>query len=151
MLEFVYNKEPPVIKVQLPINGVEKVFNFTIKPLEDSSAVKFLEPHIDIFKDLSDEEQKVYNKNQNNQTLDLKEKRVLEHIQDKISQNQTRSQMENITELLASQIEEPKSLSFEEKKVFWSNFNFVARVQIYSRVMEKLGLTEEFNNRLFLD
>lgn len=151
LLEFVYNKEPPVIKVQLPINGVDKVFNFTVKPLEDSSAVKFLEPHIDIFKDLSDEEQKIYNKNQNNQALDVKEKRVLEHIQEKISQNQTRSQMENITELLATQIEEPKSLSFEEKKAFWSNFNFVARVQIYSRVMEKLGLTEDFNNRLFLD
>lgn len=151
LLEFVYNKEPPVIKIQLPINGTYKQFNFTVKPLDDSNAVKFLEPHVDIFKDLSDEERKIYKKNQDNQALNSKEEKVLQHIQDKITKNQSRSQMENITELLASQVEEPISLSFEEKKIFWNNFNFVARVQIYSKVLEKLGLTEEFNDRLFLD
>ena len=151
LLEFVYNKEPPVIKIQLPINGVYKQFNFTVKPLDDSNAVKFIDPHLDIFKDLSDEEKKIFNKNQNNQQLNSKEEKVLKHIQNKINENQSRSQMENITELLATQVEEPKSLSVEEKKLFWSNFNFVARVQIYSKVLEKLGLTEEFNNRLFLD
>jgi len=135
----------------LPIDGVYKQFNFTVKPLDDSKAVKFLEPHVDIFKDLSDEERKIYKKNQDREALNSKEEKVLQHIQDKISQNQSRSQMENITELLASQVEEPVSLSFEEKKMFWSNFNFVARVQIYSKVLEKLGLTEEFNDRLFLD
>ena len=151
LLEFVYNKEPPIIKIQLPINGVYKQFNFTVKPLDDSNAVKLLEPHVDIFKDLSDEEKKIYKKNQDNQGLNSKEEKVLKHIEDKISKNQSRSQMENITELLASQVEEPVSLSFEEKIVFWNNFNFVARVQIYSKVLEKLGLTEEFNDRLFLD
>ena len=151
LLEFVYNKEPPIIKIQLPIDGVYKQFNFTVKPLDDSNAVKLLEPHVDIFKDLSDEERKIYRKNQDNQELNSKEEKVLQHIQDKINQNQSRSQMENITELLASQVEEPKSLSFEEKKIFWSNFNFVARVQIYSKVLDKLGLTEEFNDKLFLD
>lgn len=151
LLDFVYNKEPPIIKIQLPINGVYKQFNFTVKPLDDSNAVKMMEPHIDIFKDLSDEERKVYNKNQENQDLNPKEEKVLQHIQDKISKNQSRSQMENITELLASQVEEPKSLSFEEKKSFWNNFNFIARVQIYSKVLDKLGLTEEFNDKLFLD
>ena len=151
LLEFVYNKEPPIIKIQLPINGQYKQFNFTVKPLDDSNAVKFLEPHVDIFKDLSDEERKIYKKNQDNQELNLKEQKVLEHIQEKINQNQSRSQMENITELLASQLEEPLSLSFEEKVQFWNNFNFIARVQIYSKVLDKLGLTEEFNDRLFLD
>lgn len=151
LLDFVYNKEPPIIKIQLPINGVYKQFNFTVKPLDDSNAVKMMEPHIDIFKDLSDEERKIYNKNQENQDLNPKEEKVLQHIQDKISKNQSRSQMENITELLASQVEEPKSLSFEEKKSFWNNFNFIARVQIYSKVLDKLGLTEEFNDKLFLD
>lgn len=151
LLDFVYNKEPPIIKIQLPINGVYKQFNFTVKPLDDSNAVKMMEPHIDIFKDLSDEERKIYNKNQENQDLNPKEEKVLQHIQDKISKNQSRSQMENITELLASQVEEPKSLSFEEKISFWNNFNFIARVQIYSKVLDKLGLTEEFNDKLFLD
>lgn len=149
LLDFVYNKEPPVIKIQLPINGVYKQFTFTVKPLDDSSAVKLIEPHIDIFQDLSDEEKKIYQKNQDNQNLNVKEQKVLEHIQEKINQTQSRSQMENITELLASQINEPESLNFEQKIDFWNNFNFVARVQIYSKVMEKLGLTEEFNDKLF--
>ena len=124
LLEFVYNKEPPIIKIQLPIDGVYKQFNFTVKPLDDSNAVKLLEPHVDIFKDLSDEERKIYRKNQDNQELNSKEEKVLQHIQDKINQNQSRSQMENITELLASQVEEPKSLSFEEKKIFWSSVDW---------------------------
>lgn len=151
LLDFVYNKEPPIIKVQLPINGVNKVFNFTVKPLDDSRAVQFLQPHVDIFKDLSDEEKSIYYKNQEGGQLNTKEENVLKHINEKITQNQSRSQMENITELLASQIEEPKSLSFEEKKKFWGNFHFITRVQIYSRLMDKLGLTEEFNEKLFLD
>lgn len=151
LLDFVYNKKQPVIKIQLPINGEYKQFNFNIKPLEDSQAVKFIEPHVDIFKDLSDEEKKIYKKNQDDQQLNVKEQKVLEHIQKKIEENQSRSQIENITELLASQIVEPESLSFEEKKEFWAKFNFVARVQIYAKVLEELGLTEEFNNKLFLD
>lgn len=151
LLDFVYNKEPPIIKIQLPINGEYKQFNFTVKPLDDSQAVKVIEPHLDIFKDISDEERKIYQKNQENQKLNSKEEKVLQHIQDKINKNQTESQIENITELLANQIEEPVSLSIEEKKDFWNNFNFVARVQIYSKVLEKLGLTEEFNDKLFPD
>ena len=57
--------------------------------------------------------------------------------------------MENITKLLATQIEEPTMLDFEEKKQFWSNFPFLMRVQLYSKVMEKLGLTKSFNDDLF--
>ena len=151
LLDFVYNTEPPVIKIQLPINGEYKQFNFNIKPLDDSQAVKFIEPHVDIFKDLSDEERKIYKKNQDDQQLNIKEQKVLEHIQKKIEANQSSSQIENITEFLAYQIVEPESLSFEQKKEFWAKFNFVARVQIYAKVLDKLGLTEEFNNKLFLD
>ena len=61
----------------------------------------------------------------------------------------SKSQMENITKLLATQLEEPTSLDFEEKKKFWSNFPFLMRVQLYSKVMEKLGLTQSFNDDLF--
>lgn len=151
LLNFVYTKEKPVIKMQLPINGVNKEFTFTVKPLDDSRAVKMLQSHVDIFQDLSDEERKIFDKDAQGQKLNPKERKVLEHIQKKINENQSLSQIGEVTNFLAYQIEEPVSLSLEEKKEFWGNFNFILRMGLYSRVMEKLGLTEEFNDSLFLD
>lgn len=149
LLDFVYRDKDPVIKMNLPLKGGTKLFTFTVKPLEDSRAVQFLEQHIDIFRDISDEERKIYDKANNGEKLNPKEEQVLEHINKKINENQSRSTMENITQLLASQLEEPSSLSYDEKIDFWNNFNFLLRVQLYSKVMEKLGLTQEFNDDLF--
>lgn len=151
LLDFIYNQERPVIKMNLDINGVVKTFSFTVKPLEDSRAVKMLEQHIDIFKDLSQEERDIYGKFERGEGLNDKERRVLEHIQNKINENRTISQLEEITNFLAYQIEEPKSLDLEQKKEFWKQFNFMYRMALYGRVMEALGLTQEFNDKLFQD
>ena len=151
LLDFVYNQEKPVIKMKLPINGVEKQFTFHVKPLDDSRAVKMLEQHIDIFKDLSDEERKIYQKNSNNESLNEKEKRVLEHINEKINENRTISQINEITNFLAYQIEEPVSLDLEQKIEFWGKFHFMIRMGLYNRVMQKLGLTDSFNDKIFQD
>lgn len=151
LLDFVYNQERPKIKLNLPIDGVQKQFTFTVKPLDDSRAVKLLEQHIDIFKDLSQEERVIFQKDSNGEHLNDKEKQVLEHINQKISENRSLSQLEGITNFLAYQLEEPKSLSFEQKLDFWNNFNFMIRMGLYSRVMQKLGLDEEFSDNLFQD
>lgn len=149
LLDFVYGEYDMTIKMNLPFKDGTKLFTFTVKPLDDSRAVDFLEQHIDIFRDLSDEERKIYDKNTNGETLNPVEEKVLKHINEQISENQSKSQMENITKILSYQLEEPKSLSFEEKKQFWNNFPFLMRVQLYSKVMEKLGLTQSFNDELF--
>ena len=151
LLDFVYNQERPKIKLNLPIDGVQKQFTFTVKPLDDSRAVKLLEQHIDIFKDLSQEERAIFQKDSNGEHLNDKERQVLEHINQKISENRSLSQLEGITNFLAYQLEEPKSLSFEQKLDFWNNFNFMIRMGLYSRVMQKLGLDEEFSDNLFQD
>ena len=151
LLDFVYNQEKPTIIMNLPINGVEKQFTFTVKPLEDSRAVKMLEQHIDIFKDLSDEERKIFDKDAKGENLNEKERRVLEHINEKINENRTLSQIEEVTNFLAWQLEEPRSLTIEQKVDFWHKFNFILRMGLYSRVMNKLGLDEEFNENLFQD
>ena len=149
LLDFVYGEYDMSIKMNLPFKTGTKLFTFNVKPLDDSRAVDFLEQHIDIFRDLSDEERKIYDKNTKGEELNPVEEKVLQHINEQISQNQSKSQMENITKLLATQVEEPTQLSFEEKKQFWNNFPFLMRVQLYSRVMEKLGLTQSFNDELF--
>lgn len=151
LLDFIYNQERPVIKMNLPINGVTKTFSFTVKPLEDSRAVKMLEQHIDIFKDLSQEERDIYGKFERGEGLNDKERRVLEHIQNKINENRTISQLEEITTFLAWQLEEPRSLDLEQKQDFWKQFNFMYRMALYGKVMDKLGLNQEFNEKLFQD
>jgi hypothetical protein len=151
LLDFVYNQARPTITMNLPINGVTKQFTFTVKPLEDSRAVKMLEQHIDIFQDLSNEERNIYLKYENGEHINEKERRVLEHIQNKINENRTISQLEEITTFLAWQLEEPKSLSLEQKIEFWKQFNFMYRMALYGRVMDKLGLNQEFNEKLFQD
>ena len=75
----------------------------------------------------------------------------MEHINEKINENRTLSQIEEVTNFLAWQLEEPRSLNLEQKKDFWHNFNFILRMGLYTRVMEKLGLNEEFNENLFQD
>lgn len=87
----------------------------------------------------------------NGGSLNDKEKAVLEHINNKIEENRTRSQIEEVSNFLAYQIEEPKSLSIEEKIEYWSNFNFIYRMALYNKVTEKLGLNSDFNERLFQD
>ena len=149
LLDFVYGDNDMSIKMNLPLKSGTKLFTFNVKPLNDSRAVQFLEQHIDIFKDISDEERKIFEKNNQGETLNPTEEKVLQHINEKISKNQSRSQVENITTLLSSQIEEPTSLSLDEKIDFWNNFPFLIRVQLYSKVMEKLGLTQQFNDDLF--
>ena len=151
LLDFVYNQARPTITMNLPINGVTKQFTFTVKPLEDSRAVKMLEQHIDIFQDLSNEERNIYLKYENGEHINDKERRVLEHIQNKINENRTISQWEEITTFLAWQLEGPKSLSLEQKIEFWKQFNFMHRMALYGRVMDKLGLNQEFNEKLFQD
>lgn len=151
LLDMVFNKEKPVIKIMLPINGEEKLFKFTVKPLEDSRAVKLLEQHLEIFKDLSQEERIIYNKGNAGEKLNPKEEAILQHINEKINENASISRMEGITDLLAGQLEEPVSLTYEEKLKFWGNFNFMLRMGLYAQVMKKLGLDEDFNDRLFPD
>lgn len=149
LLDFVYGDNDMTIKMNLPLKTGTKLFTFNVKPLDDSRAVQFLEQHIDIFRDISDEERKVFEKNNNGEALNPTEEKVLKHINEKISKNQSRSQVENITTLLSSQIEEPTSLDQKGKEDFWNNFPFLIRVQLYSKVMEKLGLTQQFNDDLF--
>lgn len=151
LLDFVYSQARPTIVMNLPINGVTKQFTFTVKPLEDSRAVKMLEQHIDIFQDLSNEERNIYLKYENGEHINEKERRVLEHIQNKINENRTISQLEEITTFLAWQLEEPRSLTLEQKIEFWKQFNFMHRMALYGRVMDKLGLNQEFNEKLFQD
>lgn len=151
LLDFVYSQARPTITMNLPINGGTKQFTFTVKPLEDSRAVKMLEQHIDIFKDLSNEEMTIYEKYEKGEHINDKERRVLEHIQNKINENRTISQLEEITTFLAYQLEEPKSLNLEQKVEFWKQFNFMYRMALYGKVMDKLGLNQEFNDKLFQD
>lgn len=151
LLDLVYNQEKVVLKMYIPVNGTEKLFKFTVKPLTDSRAVQMLDAHIDIFRGLSNEERKVYQKDMNGGSLNDKEKAVLEHINQKIEENRTRSQIEEVSNFLAYQIEEPTSLSIEEKIEYWSNFNFIYRMALYNKVTEKLGLNSDFNERLFQD
>lgn len=155
LLDMVYNREMPVIKMKMPHikdnDGNPKVFEFHVKPLEDSRAVTMLETHLDIFKDLSDEERKIYEKDGSGQSLNPKEEKVLKHIQEKIAENQSRSQMKEVSTFLAYQVEEPSSLSLDDKKKFWLNFDFLPKMLLYSRVMNAVGLDNQSNEDLFLD
>ena len=90
-------------------------------------------------------------KYENGEHINEKERRVLEHIQNKINENRTISQLEEITTFLAWQLEEPRSLSLEQKIEFWKQFNFMLRMALYGKVMDKLGLNQEFNEKLFQD
>lgn len=151
LLDMVYNQEDIVIKMKMPTPKGNKLFKFTVKPLTDSRAIQMLDQHIDIFRDLSHEEREIYQKDNNGQALSQKELEVLNHINNKINENRTRSQIDEMCNFLAYQIAEPESLDYDEKVKFWEKFDILHRIALYGKVLEKLGLTQEFNDKLFQD
>lgn len=141
-------KEQELI-MNVPFKTGIKTIKWIIKPLDDSRAVKLTEQHMDIYKDLTDEEMKVQQKGLRGEKLSKAEQDVIEHINQKLMEVQLDERINDINEFLAWQIEPPTFDDMDRKIEFWENFPFNSKMSLFLKVRDLLGLSEEFNDKLF--
>ena len=150
LLDILDSPEMKTLRVHLPLNGKTYEFNFEILPLDNSAAVKGVGAQLELFKDFNEKEKQIYTKAQANKTLSREEEVIMERLNKKLKEKANENQEEMIITLLANQLKLPNSSSdLEERKHFWEKFPFNAKVSIFMRLEEKLGVTEYSNEKLF--
>lgn len=150
LLEILDSPEMRTLLVHLPINNKTYELNFEILPLDNSAAVKGISTQLELFKDFSKREAQIYTKAQQGQILSAEEEAILRKVNKEIEKRTNEQKEEIIITLLANQLKLPGSDSnLEERKHFWERFPFNAKVSIFMKMQDKLGLTEYSNEKLF--
>ncbi len=150
LLDILDNPKRRRLLVHLPIDGQIYEMDFEVKPLEDSRAIQSLQVHLDLFKDYSQEDAILYAKAQQGQTLTVEEQHIVDKITQELNDKANEQQDEIILTFLANQLRLPNSTDdYEKRKEFWRKFPFNAKFSVRSQIQDRLGLTEEDNNKLF--
>lgn len=150
LLDILDNPKRRRLLVHLPVDGQIYEMDFEIKQLEDSSAIRSLQVHLDLFKDYTDEEAVLYAKAQQGQRLTREEQHIVDRINEELNEKANEQQDEIILTFLANQLRLPESTDdYEKRKEFWRKFPFNAKFSVWSQVQDRLGLTEEANEQLF--
>ena len=123
-----------------------------VLPLNDSSAIKALSHHIDLFSDYSPDDIVTFNKSQNNEELTSEEQALVDKMTRDIEDKASENRIITTNEFLASQTRiKGSDADYPTRLKFWQRFNFAAKFAISFRVEEMLGLDEDVTNRLFRD
>lgn len=150
LLDILDNPKRRRLLVHLPVDGQIYEMDFEIRQLEDSKAIRSLQVHLDLFKDYTDEETILYAKAQQGQRLTREEQHIVDKINEELNEKANEQQDEIILTFLANQLRLPDSSDdYEKRKEFWKKFPFNAKFSVWSQVQDRLGLTEEANDKLF--
>ncbi len=136
--------------VHLPIDGKIYEMDFEVKQLDDSRAIQSLQVHLDLFKDYTDEEAQLYAKAQGGAKLTREEQHIVDKINQELNDKANQQQDEIILTFLAHQLRLPNSSQdYEKRKEFWKKFPFNAKYSVWMQIQDRLGLTEQANEKLF--
>ena len=149
-LNIVNNKSNRMLKVNVPYNGEWYSMEFEILPLDDSRVVSTLQTHIDLFKDYSKYELETWNRAQQGQMITPEEKQIVERMNREIEEKNSEDRITSMNNFLAAQLRLPNSTTdVEIRKEFWEKFPFVTKAAIMQKVEDRLGLTDQANEKLF--
>lgn len=150
LLNILDNPKRRRLLVHLPLDGEIYEMDFEILQLEDSKAIRSLQVHLDLFKDYTQEEAQLYAKAQTGAKLTREEQHIIDRINEELNEKANEQQDEIILTFLANQLRLPESTDdYEKRKEFWKKFPFNAKFSVWSQVQDRLGLTEESNEKLF--
>lgn len=150
LLDILDNPNRRKLLVHLPVDGRIYEMDFEILQLEDSKAIRSLQVHLDLFKDYTEEEAKLYAKAQKGTRLTREEQHIVDKITEELNDKANEQQDEIILTFLANQLRLPESTdNYEKRKEFWQKFPFNAKFSVWSQVQDRLGLNEEDNEKLF--
>ena len=149
-LNIVDDKTTRILRVNVPYNSKWYPMEFEILPLDDSRVVSTLQTHLDLFKDYSKEELQVWNKAQQGQMVSPEEKQIVERITKEIEEKNSEDRITSMNKFLAAQLRLPNSTSDIDKRLeFWQKFPFVTKSAIMMKVEDRLGLTDQSDEKLF--
>ena len=140
------------LHINIPFQGELYPIDLEVLPLNDSSAIKALSHHIDLFSDYSPDDIVTFNKSQNNEELTSEEQALVDKMTRDIEDKASENRIITTNEFLASQTRiKGSDADYPTRLKFWQRFNFAAKFAISFRVEEMLGLNEDVTNRLFRD
>ena len=138
------------LKVNVPFNEKWYPMEFEILPLDDSRVFNTLQTHLDLFNDYSKDEVKIWNKAQAGHAISPEEQKIADKITMEINEKQSENRIESINTFLAAQLRLPESNSdMDVRKEFWEKFPFITKAAIMTKVEDKLGLSEQSDEKLF--
>lgn len=140
------------LKINIPVNGEYYPAVLEILPVTKSNVVKTLEKHVDLFKDMNQEEILLYNEAQNGKELSIEEQAIINRLNERINELAVDNQMDRVMSFLASVTRlKGSNADYDTRYQFWEKFHFAALFAIYYRVEELLGLNESVTDKLFRD
>ena len=149
-LAIVNDKSNRILKVNVPYNSQWYPMAFEILPLDDSRIVTTLQTHIELFKDYSKEEMRVWSKAQQGQTISPEEKQIVDRMTKEIEDKNSEDRISSMNNFLAAQLRLPNSTSdFNVRLEFWEKFPFITKAAIMAKVEDRLGLTDQDSEKLF--
>lgn len=151
-LNIVDNKENRILRVNVPFNEKWYPMEFEILPLDDSRVVSTLQTHIDLFKDYSKEEVTIWSRAQQGAPMSPEEMQIINKMNREIEEKSSQDRIASMNNFLAAQLRLPESTSdLETRREFWEKFPFITKAAIMQKVEDKLGLTDQSNEKLFPD
>lgn len=149
-LDIVDDKSNRLLKVNVPYNEKWYTMEFEVLPLDDSRVVTTLQTHVELFKDYTRDEMLLWNQSQQGKTLTREQQQIVDKMRKEIEEKNSEDRIQSMNHFLASQLRLPESTSdFETRREFWTKFPFVTKSAIMFKVEDKLGLTEQSNEKLF--
>lgn len=151
LIDILDDTKNQLLRVHLPYQGQIYELDFEILPVDDSRIVDYMQMNIDLFKDYSEEEKKLFIQSQENkQELSPEEKAIVDDMTVKINALAGEEKSKMVDGFLASQLRLPESNQDYTKRVeFWKKFPFMEKWAIVQKVEDRLGLTERSNEELF--
>ena len=143
--------ETLIVHMPLP-SGKIVAFEFEVLPLKDSRIIEALELHIDIFRDFDYDEAVTYsnaiNKNENEMTSE--EKQIITKLNRLINNKLSTQKIESVNNFLANQLRIKGSTSdYKTRLQFWNKFHFNAKFSVFTVILNRLGLNEISDEKLF--
>lgn len=149
-LNIVDDKSSRILKVNVPYLNQWYRMEFEILPLDDSRVVSTLQTHINLFDDYSKEEINLWTKAQQGQVISPEEQKIIGKMTEEIESRNSEDRIAAMNKFLAAQLRLPDSTSdFDTRLEFWEKFPFVTKSAIMMRVEDRLGLTDQQDEKLF--
>ena len=150
LLDILDDEKNRFLKVHLSYNQKVYELDFEILPIDDSRIVDYMQMNIDLFRDYSEEEKRIFIEAQEGKEITREERAMVDKMTRELNAVAGQEKANMIDGFLASQLRLPESSQDYSKRLeFWKKFPFLEKWAIVQRVEDRLGLTEKSNEKLF--